>query len=468
MAPIALITIPQKGRFMDEIPAPDSSVDGARSSSSGEPSDSAESPAAPVPDSVPDATWDRWKSRLAPGDLDLGELHLFDDAHDLEFLLVSPLGRGVSGSVYVCKLLSNPVNPALNGHFYAIKIFRSDPISFKQAVNERDILMLVHRLPGSKSVFPQLHFHAQVRGHIALLMELCGHNLFQVIGMRSYTGLPLHFIRVMLTQILSGLTLLESRGIVHADVKPENVVLSMRRFGPISTLHEYMANLTALVEETDWTNVEVVLIDWSSASVGYSQKAPYVQTRFYRAPEVLLRQQYGPLVDIWSLGCVAAELFLGNPLFPGGDEIDMLRQIQLKLGVLPNSIVRRMGEDSAVRHSDQWKIAPSMYSPGNFELFLRERSGREDFDFLAFINILRLMLQLNPDARITASSASLHPFITRAIIPAQQPMRAIGRRGSMMDESSGSTASKRRRSVRRGSQKAVERAAADESESDAK
>jgi serine/threonine protein kinase len=286
--------------------------------------------------------------------------------------------------------------------------------------------------------------------------------------MRSYTGLPLHFIRVMLTQILSGLMLLESRGIVHADVKPENLVLSMRRFGPMSTLQEYMANLTALVDDTDWTNVEVVLIDWSSASVGYSQKAPYVQTRFYRAPEVLLRQQYGPLVDIWSLGCVAAELFLGNPLFPGGDEIDMLRQIQLKLGVLPNSIVRRLGEDSAARHSDQWKIAPSMYSPGNFELFLRERSGRDDFDFLAFVNILRLMLQLNPDARITASSASLHPFITGAIVPAQQPMRAIERRDSMTEKSSGSAAPKRRRSVRRGSQKAAERAAADESESDAK
>jgi serine/threonine protein kinase len=453
---------------MGETPGPNPSGDGARSSSSGEPSDSPESPASPVVDSVPEATWDRWKSRLAPDDLDLNELHLFDDAHVIEFLLVSPLGRGVSGSVYVCKLLSNPVNAALNDHFYAIKIFKSGPISFKQAVNERDILMLVHRLPGSKTAFPLLHFHMQIRGHLALLMELCGHNLFQVIGMRSYTGLPLHFIRVMLTQILSGLMLLESRGIVHADVKPENLVLSMRRFGPVSTLQEYMANLAALVDDTDWTNVEVVLIDWSSASVGYSQKAPYVQTRFYRAPEVLLRQQYGPLVDIWSLGCVAAELFLGNPLFPAGDEIDMLRQIQLKLGVLPNSIVKRMGEDSAARHTDQWKIAPSMYSPGNFELFLRERSGRDDFDFLAFINILRLMLQLNPDARITASSASLHPFITRAIVPAQQPMRAIGRRDSMMEESSGSTAPKRRRSLRRSSQRMAERVTADESESDAK
>jgi serine/threonine protein kinase len=241
----------------------------------------------------------------------------------------------------------------------------------------------------------------------------------------------------------------------------------MRRFGPLSTLNEYTASLSALVEDTDWTNVEVVLIDWSSASVGYSQKAPYVQTRFYRAPEVLLRQQYGPLVDVWSLGCVAAELFLGNPLFPGGDEVDMLRLIQLKLGLLPNAIIRRIGEESKAKHSDQWRLAPSMYSPGNFELFLRERSGRDDFDFLAFINLLRLMLQLNPDARITASSATIHPFITRSIVPAQQPLRAIERRDSMMDEAA---VPKRRRSLRRTSSgRIVERwVPIDDSESDCK
>jgi serine/threonine protein kinase len=273
----------------------------------------------------------------------------------------------------------------------------------------------------------------------------------------------------VMTKTMSGIVILEPRGIVHADVKPENLVLSMRRFGPMTTVHEYMTNLSALADETDWTNVEVVLIDWSSASVGFSQKAPYLQTRFYRAPEVLLRQQFGPVIDVWSLGCVAAELFLGNPLFPGGDEIDMLRLVQLKLGLLPNSIIRRIGEDSPAKHSDQWKIAPSMYSPGNFELFLRERSGRDDFDFLAFINILRLMLQLNPDARITASSATLHPFITGTINPAQQPMRAITRRDSMMDESSGSATSKRRRSLRRSSSKSIDRvSAADESETELK
>jgi serine/threonine protein kinase len=200
-------------------------------------------------------------------------------------------------------------------------------------------------------------------------------------------------------------------------------------------------------------DLEAVLIDWSSASIGFAQRAPYIQSRFYRAPEVLLRDKYGPSVDMWSLGCLAAELFLGSPLFPGADEVEMLGLIQLKLGLMPTSIVQRMGDDSAAKRSSAWKLERSMYSPGNFELFLRERSGRDDFDFLAFINILRLMLQLNPDARITTASASLHPFITGTIDIAQQPMRAIEKRDEMMDDSRPRTSTRRRLSSGRRGQR---------------
>jgi serine/threonine protein kinase len=125
-------------------------------------------------------------------------------------------------------------------------------------------------------------------------------------------------------------------------------------------------------------------------------------------------------------------------------EIEMLRLIQLKLGLMLTAIVKRMGDDSPAKHSSAWTLEPSMYSRGSFDFFLRERSGRDDFDFLAFINILRLMLQLNPDARITTASASLHPFITGTIGIAQQPMRAIERRDEMMEDFRPRTTPRRR------------------------
>ena len=445
-------------------------------------------------DGVPITTWQRWNQRLAPTDLKFDSFilsdeeteqnpvkkaenyHIKDDVGDYDFLFLAPLGKGVSGAVYLVKVINNRRDITLNGSLYALKIYKSDQVSISQGNSEMLMIPFVQRISGSskkkKSIFPSICIKLQIRGHISMLMDVFGPTLFQVIAIRNYNGLPLSTIRAIMTHILQGLVTLESRGVVHGDIKPENVLISMgnlkrsmssssiaamnpavnlntvnevnaRRmsFGMqanslasgLSTFKEYTEILSLITSvytsdeyETNPGVLDIALVDWSSSSIGYSQQSPYVQSRYYRAPEVLLRVsgKFGPSADVWPLGCVAVEMFLGSPLFPGGDELDMLRQIQLKLGLMPQSLVRKIGDSSPAKHSDEWKIDPSMYVPGNFELFLRERSGREDFDFLAFINILRLMLQLNPDARITASSAMLHPFITGISTTQLQSMRA--------------------------------------------
>lgn len=403
-------------------------------------------------DTIPESTWQKWVAGLEPSDLDISEKIVEDDAKEVRLQLLSPLGKGVSGCVYAVKILKGAF---LEGTVVALKVFRTNAAAVSQGTNEVLILQYLNRIVSKTPKIPVLRIYKNmhIRGHIAFLMELGGPNLFQIIGVRGYTGLNLPSIRTIVTRLLEVLGVLESRGIVHADIKPENILISMRKCFPIHSLSEYTANLTEIIEKfrsDETTDVDVVLVDWSSASIGYSQQAPYIQSRFYRAPEVILRGKYGPSVDMWSLGCVATELFLAAPLFPGGDEIDMLKQIQLKLGILPASVSRKIGDESPAKHSDEWKLDQSMYSPGNFELFLRERSGRDDFDFLAFINILRLMLQLNCDARITAASGLLHPFITGSV--QKQPMRALVRRDSMMEDSTSMSGAKGRR-TRRYSQK---------------
>lgn len=397
--------------------------------------------APPVPPDAPetasDETWARWTSHLAPTDLSVDDRRVLSDAGDLECALLSPLGKGISGCVYAVQVVAGA---GLEGVVCALKVFRTDEAAKSQGTNEVVILEYLARIVAGKGrvAIPDILAHFTVQGHIAFLMELGGPNLFQIIGTRNYVGLTLPVIRGMLTKLLEALVILEGRGVVHADIKPENILVSMRKYQPIRSLAEYNAALASVIEacRCDSTSaVDVILVDWSSASIGYSQSAPYIQSRFYRAPEVIMRGRYGPSVDIWSLGCVAAELFLASPLFPGGDEIDMLRQIQLKLGILPRSVTNHIGDDSPAKHTDAWRVDQKEYSPGNFELFLRERSGRDDFDFLAFINILRLMLQLNCDARITATSGMLHPFITGTVLP---PRRAISRRDSMMEDSASS------------------------------
>jgi len=328
------------------------------------------------------------------------------------FEIISLFGAGAFGQVARC--MDHKTKQAV-----AVKVIVNTDQMHEQGQIEAQVLSRLSSRDQRHIVRAYDYF--VFRSHICITFEILGMNLFELSDSNEFRPLPARLVRLYALQMFSALDQCHRIGAIHCDIKPENVLL------------------------VPGSNTLIKLIDFGSSCFDGQQKYEYIQSRFYRAPEVLLREKYGPSVDVWSLGCLAAELFLGSPLFPGGDEIEMLRLIQLKLGIIPKAIVKGMGDDSPARHNNGWKLEPSMYSPGNFELFLRERSGMDDFDFLAFINILRLMLQLNPDARITVASALLHPFITGTIDIAQQPLRAIKRRDSMMDESSGSTGTGRRR-----------------------
>lgn len=99
-------------------------------------------------------------------------------------------------------------------------------------------------------------------------------------------------------QILDALIVLRDASIIHCDLKPENILLASTGQGGGSL-------------------GQLKLIDFGSACFEGRTFFSYIQSRFYRSPEVLLGLSYNGAIDMWSFGCVAAELFLGLPLFPG-------------------------------------------------------------------------------------------------------------------------------------------------------
>jgi len=186
-------------------------------------------------------------------------------------------------------------------------------------------------------------------------------------------GLGADKIKDLMWQILCGVDFLHSHRIVHRDIKPQNILLSndgtlkLADFG-LARIYDFNALLTSTVV-----------------------------TLWYRAPEVLLGTTYATPVDIWSVGCIFAELFTRKPLFPGQYEVDQLAKIFEMLGTPSES---EWPDDSAVLRN-------------NF-VYARPRSVADmvpEIDPLAK-DLIERMLRFDPKKRITAHEALAHPYFS--------------------------------------------------------
>uniref|UniRef100_A0A8B9SH88 Homeodomain interacting protein kinase 4 n=1 Tax=Anas platyrhynchos TaxID=8839 RepID=A0A8B9SH88_ANAPL len=156
------------------------------------------------------------------------------------------------------------------------------------------------------------------------MQELCsrptGDLLFEFQKNNNFSPLPVRHIRTIVAQVLVALAKLKELAIIHADLKPENIMLVDHARHPF----------------------RVKLVDFGSACI-FSEvcfiKEPYIQTRFYRAPEILLGLPFCEKMDMWSLGCVVAELHLGRPLYPGRNEDEQVRYICKTQGLPPGRLL---------------------------------------------------------------------------------------------------------------------------------
>ena len=133
-------------------------------------------------------------------------------------------------------------------------------------------------------------------------------NLYEFIKAHEFRGFSLKLIRRFTKQLISTLVLLHSKKVIHCDLKPENILL-------VHPLHS-----------------EIRVIDFGSSCFEHEKVYTYIQSRFYRSPEVILGMSYGMPIDMWSLGCILAELYTGYPIFPGENEQEQLACIMEVFG----------------------------------------------------------------------------------------------------------------------------------------
>ncbi|CAO0803058.1 unnamed protein product [Mucor circinelloides] len=353
---------------------------------------------------------------------------ILGSAEGHKYLILDVLGSGTFGQVVKCRNTKTQ-------EIVAVKVVKNKLAYFKQSMMEVAILEMLnqrydehdrHHLLRLRDTF--IH-----KKHLCLVFELLSVNLYELIKQNHFRGLSTNLVRVFTAQILDALTVLNEARIIHCDLKPENILLK---------------NLESPT---------IKVIDFGSACHEVQTMYTYIQSRFYRSPEVLVGLPYTSAIDMWSLGCIAAELFLGLPLFPGSSEYNQLSRIVEMLGTPPNYMIE-VGKN-AHRYFDRSPTAiDKRYEFKSLEKYAREQGKseqpskryfsaktlpelintypimrktqmtpkeieKEKQNRLAFIDFLQGLLNLNPIERWSPQQAKKHPFITgeKFTFPFQPP-----------------------------------------------
>ncbi|KAK0151093.1 Homeodomain-interacting protein kinase 1 [Merluccius polli] len=323
------------------------------------------------------------------------------------------LGRGTFGQVAKCwKRGTNEI--------VAIKILKNHPSYARQGQIEVSILSRLSTENADEFNFVRSYECFQHKSHTCLVFEMLEQNLYDFLKHSKFSPLLLKSIRPVLQQVSTALMKLKSLGLIHADLKPENIML-------VDPLRQ---------------PYRVKVIDFGSAShVSKAVCSTYLQSRYYRAPEIILGLPFCEAIDMWSLGCVIAELFLGWPLYPGASEYDQIRYISQTQG-LPAEYLLSAGTKTSRffnRGPDAsyplWRLkTPTEHEA---EMGIKSKEARkyifnclddmmqvnmttldgtdvlaEKADRREFIDLLKKMLTLDADKRVTPMKTLNHPFVT--------------------------------------------------------
>ncbi|PIO71981.1 kinase domain protein [Teladorsagia circumcincta] len=223
---------------------------------------------------------------------------------------------------------------------------------------------------------------------VYLVMELMSHNLHEVISRLRLDHRTLSFF---VYQMLCAIKHLHNSGVIHRDLKPSNIVV----------------NDKCVLKVLDFGLARKKTTDTAM------RMSDYVVTRYYRAPEVILGLPYSEKVDIWSVGCIFAEMINHRVLFPGLDRVDQWSKIINEMGTPGEDFVRQLGDSAAmyVRSLPPQvgkpieQIAPDsnfLKETENVKANLTAEWGRD---------LLAKMLVINPDNRYSVEQSLNHPYV---------------------------------------------------------
>ncbi|KZF20032.1 kinase-like protein, partial [Xylona heveae TC161] len=336
-----------------------------------------------------------------------------------KFEVLKDIGDGSFGSVVLARTRSAGAHVARRGTLVAIKTMKKTFESFSPCLELREVIFL-RTLPAHVHLVPALDiFLDPLSKKLHIAMEYMDGNLYQLMKSRDHKCFDGATVKSILFQILGGLEHIHAHNFFHRDIKPENILVSTsapQEAG--ATFRRYSALITPPSTPPMYT---VKIADFGLARETQSRLpyTTYVSTRWYRAPEVLLRAgEYSAPVDIWAMGAMAVEIATLKPLFPGSNEVDQVWRVCEIMGS-PGNWYNKAGQRvgggewrDGTRLAQKLGFAFPKMAPHSMDTIIQPPQWPP-----ALAHFVSWCLMWDPKNRPTSTQALAHEYFADAVDP---------------------------------------------------
>jgi len=352
-----------------------------------------------------------------------------------QYFVQNELGSAAFSTAYRCVDLTSGKRADDGEEYYdevCLKVIKNTKDFFDQSLDEIKILELIRKTGqcGENNLVEMKAFFYH-KEHLVIVTELLRQNLFEFGKYIIENEEPVYFtiprLCFIVRQCLIALNFIHSLGLVHSDIKPENILLA------------------------SYSRAKVKVIDFGSSCYLTDRQSSYIQSRSYRAPEVILGLPYDGKIDVWSLGCVIAEMYTGQVTFQNDSVVSMLSRIEAICGPFPRHMIANgrqstqyftqsgllyevLESDEISDHKKKTSISLDLdddqsvdetiykiYQPKrttisarlgfDVDLMEQRRTTWEDDEKAMFADFVKSVLTIDPDSRPSASLALEHPWI---------------------------------------------------------
>jgi len=344
------------------------------------------------------------------------------------YKMLSQIGKGTFSRVMRC--LDMQKSETDENRFVALKINRNVDKYKAAAKIEYQILNAIRNID-TKGVSNCAHLLStfDYYGHYCFVFPLFGRSVYRVLSINKYTPFITKQVQQFAWQIIGAVKFMHDCKIIFTDLKPENLVFIRNKttFIQISKLEQYLpyafkfwkermykagysnSSIMALEVEVP-TDPGIKVIDFGSALFESQWHSHLVQTRHYRAPEVVLGMRWSFPIDIWSIGCILLEFIYGRMVFNTHDAIDHLNQMTTMIGPMPKKLLkiipsevyrtyfikdRELRLQNAKISAVQCQNLKKYFKPNSRDLLL---------------DLVSRMLRWMPEERISCEEALNHPY----------------------------------------------------------